>query len=464
MSTPGPRSATASALNLRRVTGGSVETTELSNEVLTDLFRSGWIIESTRARLYEGWAAYDDSYSAAGDSARERAEIIAGGIASVGRRPDDDLVAGHLAWMEGLVGSQPDEVPLGNLFASRVGTWVDAHIGDFLPQGGDRLKAAGEEERATLRFPSSLPPPPPFEPVVAPDVEPPGEVRFTFAILADLHFGSKAGDARAEAAIDDINGSGAELCVQLGDITDHGDSSEFATAKEALGRLEMPVVTMMGNHDVLSLQEEKLTGREYYAGAFDREPDGVLIEHRDIRFAVLDSVEHAASPLPAFDFVSGSFAEKVGGAIVRGAISPPQHEILAEVAAPGAPPAFVFLHHPPQPFLGFPPILFGLREADSGRLHATVDSGNVWGVFAGHTHRNARTRDFDGVPAHEVAIPRDYPFGYALVDVTDRGYRFWFVQLSDEELLREAYTHAGHIHRRYGRGRDEDLAFSWTRA
>jgi hypothetical protein len=107
--------------------------------------------------------------------------------------------------------------------------------------------------------------------------------------------------------------------------------------------------------------------------------------------------------------------------------------------------------------------LFGLRDADSGRLHATCDSGNVWGIFAGHTHRNARTRDFDGVPAQEVGIPRDYPFGYALVDVARDGYAYRFIQLSDEDLLRSGYQRAGQIHRRYARGSDEERAFVWTR-
>ena len=134
--------------------------------------------------------------------------------------------------------------------------------------------------------------------------------------------------------------------------------------------------------------------------------------------------------------MSGSFLEGPGGAIVRGSLSVAQHEILADLAAPGTAPAFVFLHHPPQPFTGFPPILFGLRDADSGRLHAVADSGNIWGVFAGHTHRNARTTTFDGVPVHEVGIPRDYPHGFALLEIADDGYAYRFVQLSDEDLVR----------------------------
>jgi hypothetical protein len=226
----------------------------------------------------------------------------------------------------------------------------------------------------------------------------------------------------------------------------------------------MPVTTIMGNHDVYSMKEARLSGREYYGTAFGRPPDGAIIEHKGFRFAVLDSIEHAASPFGPYDLVAGRFVDEgEGGAIVRGSLSVPQHELLADIAAPGGDPSFVFLHHPPQPFTGFPPVLFGLRDADSGRLHAVIDSGNVWGVFAGHTHRNARTRTYGTVPAQEVAIPRDYPFGYALVDVTATGYAYRFVQLSDEALLRQAYGAASDIHRRYGLGDEEARGFSWTK-
>jgi hypothetical protein len=221
---------------------------------------------------------------------------------------------------------------------------------------------------------------------------------------------------------------------------------------------------MMGNHDVLAPGAEELTGRAFYENHFGRAADGVLLEHKGWRFAVLDSATHLASPFTAFDLVTGAFLDLPGGAIVRGSLTVPQHEILADLAEPGSPPAFVFLHHPPQPYAGFPPILFGLREADSGRLHAVADSGNVWGVFAGHTHRNAITRRFGTVPAVEVGIPRDYPFGYALVDVGPSGYSYRFCQISDHDLLREAYPSAGALQRRYGRGGPDERAFTWAPA
>ncbi|MEA2517449.1 MAG: 3,5-cyclic-AMP phosphodiesterase [Actinomycetota bacterium] len=436
---------------------------DVAGEVIRDLLRSAWVIEKARASVYEQWSSTDAAYQASGIRATERSELVRAALEERGHRTDPAVVAPHAAWMHSLAGETPDEVALGNFFASRVGDWVDGHCADFLGGRAARLKELGDEERSSLAFPTELPSAPPFESVRPVEVDPPGDVLFTFGILADLHFGSGLGEETARAAISDLNRSGAELVIQLGDITDHGQKEEYDLAMTALAKLEMPFTTMMGNHDVYSIAEERLSGREYYSGSFGREPDGVIVEHKGFRFAVLDSVMHAASPYPAYNLATGAFLEGSSGAIVRGALSVAQHEILAEVAAPNTPPAFVFLHHPPQPFTGFPPILFGLRDEDAGRLHATVDSGNVWGVFAGHTHRNARTREYGTVPAHEVAMPRDFPFGYGLVDVTSDGYRYRFVQLSDEGLLRRAYQDAGEIHRRYGLGTEEERGFIWRR-
>lgn len=436
---------------------------ELARETITDLIRSTWLIESARHDLFQRWAKDASPWEERADIASRKAAVLEDALSEIDREPDVDLVEGHARWLRDVVGDTPGTVPLGDLFAARLGAWVDAHAAGYIGDRAHELTALGERETSALEFPSDLPEPPPFEPVAAIEVDPPGEVRFRFAILGDLHFGSPNGNRMARAAIAEINESGADLVIQLGDVTDQGRRSEFEQAAEVLEQVEPPLTTMLGNHDVYSREEQRVAGREYYGNSFGREPDGVLLEHKGVRFAVLDSATPEGSPFAPFDFVAGTFVDGPGGALVHGSLTVPQHEILADVAAPGAPPAFVFLHHPVQPFYGFPPILFGLREADSGRLHAVADSGNVWGIFAGHTHRNKRTTSFGNVPAQEVAIPRDFPFGYALVDVTDRGYAFRFVQLSDEELLKEAYRSASAIHRRYGLGTPEERSFVWTR-
>jgi hypothetical protein len=438
-----------------------MDTEDLAQDLVTDLVRSCWIVESARSRLYESWAEADDDYRADSEIAAARAELIEATLAERGKQPDEGHVEAHVDWMRSVAGGRADEVPLAPFFIDRLGLWVDSHLPDYIDDA-DTLLQLGEKARATLKFPETFPPPPAYEPLEPVAVEAPGDVKFTFGILADLHFGSPRGAEHAAAAIADLNSSGAEIVIQLGDLTDRGDRDQYEAATEALSKLEMPFATMMGNHDVFSFSEEELLGKELYSETFGRAPDGVILEHKGVKLCVLDSVDHLASPFPGFDFASGSFNDGPGGAIVRGALSTPQHDLLAEVAGPGGGPAFVFLHHPPQPFPGFPPILFGLREADSGRLHATIDSGNVWGVFAGHTHRNFRTRDFDGIPAQEVGIPRDWPFGYALVDVTESGYAYRFMQISDQSLVEKANDTAGDLWRRYALGPDQARGFTWS--
>jgi hypothetical protein len=433
----------------------------VSTEVVIDVLRSCWIIESARARVYNDWAATDGNFAASAERAVRRAAIVERSLAERGREADSNLVEGHASWIHSLLVGGPEQTPLSDIFMTRIGDWVEAHGSIFLSSGTEEMKQLGDQDRALIDFPDSLPEPPEYEPVSGRDVRPPGRTRLRFGILGDLHVGSPRGESMARVAIADLNASGAEFVIQLGDITDHGDKDEFELAAGVLSDLALPYVTMMGNHDVLSRKENRLSGREYYVSFLGRDPDGVMLEHKGFRFAVLDSAEHGASPFGPFDLVTGAFVEGSGGAVVRGSLTPPQHDILATVAEPDGPPAFLFLHHPPQPYVAFPPVLFGLRDQDSGRLHATCESGNVWGVFAGHSHRNARTRVYGEVPVQEVGIPRDYPFGYALVDVSDSGYAYRFLQVSDEKLLQEVNHSAGEIQRRYARGNEEERAFVW---
>ena len=135
----------------------------------------------------------------------------------------------------------------------------------------------------------------------------------------------------------------------------------------------------MGNHDVYWYEEAALSGVDHYRRVFAREPEGALVEIEGFRLALLDTVEISESPFAPFDLVTGAFMEGRGGAVVRGSLSAVQHDILAEVAAPRAAPSFVFLHHPPQPFTSFPPVVFGLREEDSARLHAHLRLGQRLG-------------------------------------------------------------------------------------
>ena len=251
--------------------------TDVAAEVQTDLLRSAWIVERARAVVYREWAEVEPAFARSAARADARAEIVAAGLVAASRRPDDALVEPHAAWLRSVAGTRPDEVPLAPLLVARLGDCIDAHAAPLL-EGARELTELGAEERAAVTWPEQLPPAPPYEPVVAPPVEPPGEVVTRLAVLGDLHFGSATGDDLARAAIADVDASGADLVVQLGDITDHGERHEFEAATRALAQLDAPCVTMMGNHDVYAASEQRLSGREYYSASFARDPDGVLLE------------------------------------------------------------------------------------------------------------------------------------------------------------------------------------------
>jgi hypothetical protein len=438
---------------------------ELAHDVVSDLLRSAWIVESARGEVYATWSATDERFGRSRGRAVTRARALHEALEARGVAPDASLVGAHAEWIDRCAGGAGDA--LGPLLLARLGDWVDAHALPYVSSGADRMRALGEEERTSLVWPASMPTAPSTEPLkgtIPPHPRTRGEAGVRIAVLADLHIGARHAEELASAAIADINASGADVVVQLGDLTDSGERAQFQTAAKVLAAVEAPLATMMGNHDVYAASEQRLAGREYFSEIFGRPPDGVLLEREGFRIAVLDSVDHEVSPFAPFDLVTGTFLNGVGGAVVRGALSARQHDILAEVASPGAPPGFVFLHHPPQPFVGFPPVIFGLRDADSGRLHATCDSGNVWGVFAGHTHRNHRGAGYDGVPTQEVAAPVNYPCGYALVDATASGYAYHWHQISDAGVLRPALALAGPIQRRYALGEASERAFSWHRS
>jgi hypothetical protein len=433
---------------------------ELEPDLVADLLRSAWIVERARWLVLEDWAAHEPRFGPWVRRAAERTRIVQGAVERIGG-PDPTLAEDHAVWIRGCVPHHAET--FGDLFLARLGGWVDAHVAPALHTGADRLCELGREEAASIAWPDVVPAAPPFEPLEsAPD--PAERSRLRIGVLGDLHIGSTGADILARAAITDLNASRPDVVVQLGDLTDHGNADEFSSAAQVLARLEAPWLAIMGNHDTYSTAEKALSGPQHFERHFGRAPEGSLVERRGVKIAALDSIELAVSPFPPYDLVAGAFAEGQGGALVRGVLSPAQHDILAEVAAPGGGPAFVFLHHPPQPFTGFPPIIFGLREDDSGRLHATCDSGNVWGVFAGHTHRNHRGRPLARVPVLEVASPRDFPFGYALIDVFDEGYSYRFVQLAHPELLSDGYARTSAIQRRYSLGTPHERAFEWRAA
>ena len=96
--------------------------------------------------------------------------------------------------------------------------------------------------------------------------------------------------------------------------------------------------------------------------------------------------------------------------------------------------ATIPLFHHPASDLGnltiVPPVTGGLAPADATAFRAVVARhGNTAGVYAGHTHRNQRSRasDTGEVPFFEGGAVKEYPGGYTTVRLYEGGYlvNFW---------------------------------------
>lgn len=74
------------------------------------------------------------------------------------------------------------------------------------------------------------------------------------ALLSDTHLAAAATDftANCRAAIDWINGSGADLAIHLGDISADGIKApaQIAEARAVLDAIDIPLLCVPGNHDI----------------------------------------------------------------------------------------------------------------------------------------------------------------------------------------------------------------------
>lgn len=67
--------------------------------------------------------------------------------------------------------------------------------------------------------------------------------------ISDIHFGKEHPGA-VKAAADYISKSDADVLVVCGDLTQRGKRVEFDAAAQWLGRFELPIICVPGNHDV----------------------------------------------------------------------------------------------------------------------------------------------------------------------------------------------------------------------
>lgn len=88
--------------------------------------------------------------------------------------------------------------------------------------------------------------------------EPPGECTIRIAAAGDVHYSGESDRERATAAFASLAGR-VDLVLLAGDLTTHGEPEQAAILADAVRPLDVPVVTVLGNHDWHANRAAELT-------------------------------------------------------------------------------------------------------------------------------------------------------------------------------------------------------------
>lgn len=386
-----------------------------------------------------------------------RARILASACNSHGVRIVPQFATRHAEFLGHVSGSEEEMGALGMIVTQRLGAFVEAHSRPLLSdEQHSKLVDLGQTELDEVNMAlmaGKLFPPPPAAWPEAEEVEAPGTVLTRFGILGDPHVGLIETNESVITALRQMAADGASFVVANGDLTKDGAEEHFHTARKIFDQSEVPVLVTLGNHDMWGGDGESL-GRKRFEAAFGIFPNTERTEN-GVRVIVLNSADPRRSPFPPFDMTAGEFKDAPPQTVPGGTFSPETVEWMDGLEPAG--PTFICLHHPPFPFLGVPPLVFGLDEGSTAHLAELAVKVHAQAIFVGHSHR-CHVNFLEDVPVFELASATDWPFGYNMVEVTDRG---WSLNLRpiDYEAELDPMSHRDYLFRRYATGPGEARAF-----
>jgi len=232
------------------------------------------------------------------------------------------------------------------------------------------------------------------------------------AATADLHFSPQSYD-RIRDAMSRVRDE-ADLLVLAGDLTNYGRPPEMESLLNALVRLRIPTVAVLGNHDYESGQEGELIRMMSDEGI--KVLDGTAYERDGVGFA-------GAKGFPG-GFGRGvltAFGEPEVKAFVQAAVNETM-KLERALSLLRTPKTVVVLHYAPVPdtVAGEPAEIY--PYLGSSRLAEVVDRHRANLVLHGHAHHGALDgKTTGGVPVHNVALTllqqQDPPRTFRVFDV-----------------------------------------------
>jgi hypothetical protein len=259
-------------------------------------------------------------------------------------------------------------------------------------------------------------------------IEPQVSQGFTVAILADRTTGFDTGLAVLEEAVSEINLLKPAFVIHIGDfvpgyIRDTGQwEKDIERVKAILGRLEMPLFPLAGNHDVITGtgNPDDRRGEELYKRYFG--PLYYSFDCRDAHFVCLYTDE-ALRSTPQFSKEQLDWLQQ-------------------DLACTAARQVFVFVHKP----------VWEYPEGGWDAVHALLRRYPVRAVIAGHLHHYYKAQERDGIQYYVIGVTGGRLFSpelagglehYCLLRVEPDGYRLALVKpghvLPDDYIVDDDY-------------------------
>jgi uncharacterized protein len=215
------------------------------------------------------------------------------------------------------------------------------------------------------------------------------------AALADLHFSPQSYD-RVRDAMGRVRDE-ADVMVLAGDLTNFGKPAEMESLLNALVRIRIPIVAVLGNHDYESGNEQELIQMMTAEGI--KVLDGTAYERDGIGFAGTKGF------LGGFGRgVLTAFGEKEVKAFVQASLDETL-KLERALSQLRTQKTVVVVHYSPIPatVVGENPEIF--PYLGTSRLAEIIDRHGANIVFHGHAHHGTPDGTTTaGVPVHNVAL------------------------------------------------------------
>jgi Icc protein len=204
-----------------------------------------------------------------------------------------------------------------------------------------------------------------------------------FVHISDTHIGPTADYSRhdhyplpcARRVVEIVNDLPVrpDFVIHTGDVVTEPDPAAFRLAAQVLGRLDVPIYYVNGNHDTAADIRRYLPMGPHQPAGSDPARLSYTFEVRGYRFLVLDA--KGPDEIDPHGYLDAS-----------------QLALVVGEAGPEGPPLAVFVHFPALP-LNSPWMDENMLILNGADLHAALlpARNRLRGVFHGHVHQNMQT-------------------------------------------------------------------------